>query len=129
MKEQFVTFVIAKEFKELSFKDVCFGEFVCNITTSEPELLIYQDNNFEVSSCDIPETICLAPLWQQSIDFIEKEYGIIVQKNEFNEGYNIHHFSKLKHHIDFEETKELAVLKAIFLCKKIEKNKLNAKHE
>ena len=74
MKEQFVTYEIALKLKELGFDELCFGEY---IIPENPELEIYQDNDYNMYY-DKPKSICLAPLWQQVIDWFREKHNMSI---------------------------------------------------
>lgn len=68
MKEQFVTQKIAKNLKELGFKEECFGGW------EETDNGIW----FHTGGA-MPVTVLKAPLWQQAIDFLRIKYNISVE--------------------------------------------------
>ena len=79
MKKLFVPYEIALKLKELGFNEECFGEYR-QFDGDTPYLQLYQD----IDSCSTDDadycytTECLAPLYQQVIDwFREKEIKII----------------------------------------------------
>ena len=70
MEEQFVTYEIALKLKELGFNEWCWFQY-------------YKGNldysyKYEKKSTKIPtiRTACLAPLWQQVIDWFREKYDI-----------------------------------------------------
>ena len=80
MKEQFVTYEIALKLKELGFDEECFGAF---ITKDRGYLIVNTTTEFEFGiRLHQTENSTLAPLWQQAIDWFDKQYGydIVVLK-------------------------------------------------
>lgn len=72
MKEQFVTFEIAKKLKELGFDELCFGYYKngeFNFAQTLNDKQTARIGVFQVSS-DLGENDCIAPLWQQAIEWI-----------------------------------------------------------
>lgn len=132
MKKQFVTYEIALKLKELGFDEPCFGEYVI---PENPELEIYQDNDYDMYY-DKPKSICLAPLWQQAIDWLREKYSLAI-------GYTVAYPLSYSFHVqdlirttnrrnwnfnggieyvsDFKQGQEKAILKAIELIKNIKK--------
>lgn len=138
MQEQFVTFEIASELKELGYDESCFGIFdtaiqnkLCYGFSSEKG---YTYNQFTWKA---KTQIILSPLWQQVIDWFRKTKKIDIQilrnKPDYNE-YKVeiymindndtylHLYIKDGDYIvwfsSYEEAREQAILKAIELCKK-----------
>ena len=75
MKKQFVTYEIALKLKELGFDEKCFGVYydykgnykLCfDSLFSNKDIIIHTD---EHSYC----ALCLAPLWQQVIDWLDSK--------------------------------------------------------
>lgn len=82
MKDQFVTYEIAKELKELGFMGNCFGRY-------------FNDKNYYSYDYDMKAlhsglySICAAPLWQQAIDFIHsKGIFISIRPEIYKDGIN-----------------------------------------
>ena len=133
MKEQFVTYEIALKLKNLGFNEFCMGFF-------------YSEHIDELSDISLGTTTkvveemvnrfnCIkAPLWQQVIDWFRNLHGVIIEvyipryipyeynfaiyypdeltKNHLNEKY----FNEIIY--DYNVAREIAILKAIELCKK-----------
>jgi len=130
MNKQFVTYEIALKLKELGFNEKCLGyfnrkgELICGINVSDEAFLF--TNIGKAPNC------CLAPLWQQVIDWFREKYNIhiwiyydMVFENSY---YQIRHEinkSEYNHycndHIDktnFNKSREQSILKAIELINK-----------
>jgi hypothetical protein len=58
MKNQFVSYEIAKELKKLGFKENCFGVY-----GNYPEEFVFSIDALKM--CEIDDKLTLAPLWQQ----------------------------------------------------------------
>jgi hypothetical protein len=74
MKNQFVTYEIAKELKELGFNEPCFAHF--NIETEygkENPVTTYWHKYDNRNLAQLT-----APLWQQAINFLEKEFKVFI---------------------------------------------------
>ena len=142
MEEQFVTYEIALKLKELGFDEECFGYWrdenkpcpitMCKFTTKYD---FDDDINF-------PKFKCLAPLWQQVIDWLRDEHDIVIEiarqkyfdtyansyayeavckvyKNKELEGSVVIRDNKNNHiFYSYEEAREQAILKAIELCQR-----------
>jgi len=126
MKEQFVTYEIATELKELGFNEPCFGRFV-----GESTFIL---DNGELSQEQNTTTYApLAPLWQQVIDWLREKHNIhiIIDKvcNVDNSitfwNYELCYVNKDDIIMDdkcrglrlYEEARKQAILKAIELIK------------
>jgi hypothetical protein len=89
MEENFVTGDIAEDLARLGFKDPCFGYFETSgnmLVPGDPwgnKKLVIKEQRYPSVIC------CLAPLWQQAIDFLRTQYNISVyedpQRGEFTE--------------------------------------------
>ena len=120
MKEQFVTYVIAKKLKELGFDEECLGSYF--------EWPIPDRGTFELS---LRGTVP-APLWQQVIDWFREEYNlhIGITVNQFGYGFMFSIIDLIKykciHDLEggpnekysYNKAREQAILKAIELCQK-----------
>ena len=77
MKEQFVTYEIALELKELGFNEECLAKYNGGmelVTTG-----CYTDSppiSLAITQNDICEAHVLAPLWQQVIDWLREEHDL-----------------------------------------------------
>jgi hypothetical protein len=112
MKEQFVTYDISLKLKELGFDEPCFGYF--NISTKS---FYFADNGEYMLSKNLPSIIVSAPLWQQVIDWLKREYSICVTQTPsivVDSWIVVTSDSKTI----FSGSKEQAILNAIGLCKK-----------
>ena len=127
MKDQFVTYEIAKQLKELGFDEECFGYYHVNEGYIKGYAFCYSENT-RTSDCSI-----LAPLWQQVIDWFREKYNINIliapvyslgelKGYVFNFGLitmsNLSEVFKNGQFETFEEAREQAILKAIELCQK-----------
>lgn len=118
MKDQFVTYEIAKRLKELGFNEPCFG-----IYGESGELIIDDDWLYATNQDTMSETKNpTAPLWQQAVDYLRKKYKIAVCQTVNGEWFcseilpglglnEIKHFPK-------KPTVENAILKALKLISK-----------
>ena len=131
MEKQFVTYEIALKLKELGFEEKCFGLYCGNIL-----LVACQANKHN----QFYEQICLAPIWQQVIDWFREKhkYNISIHVDEDNSTpsnikywYCIDSFFEVPNNKivregieekdnfnSYEEAREQAVLKTIELIKK-----------
>ena len=85
MKDQFVTYEIAKRLKELGFNERCFAMYNAKTVYFYPSANagpIDQIRTFENS-----EDITSAPLWQQVIDWLRRK-GIQVYERTFTASEN-----------------------------------------
>ena len=114
MKDQFATYEIALALKELGFNEQCFAVFLKN----KELMVLYQPGNGIIIHTDgvlDEEDDCVAPLWQQAIDFLWTEKGILVNRNLFSEGTM---YWQCGYNFFTEDELELAILKAIEISKK-----------
>lgn len=92
MKEQFVSYDVALKLKELGFDEKCFAYFNEHKRLSQfPDLNVFWNSNKEISfnrglryllnknKADL--TMCLAPLWQQAIDWLREKHEIFIAIN------------------------------------------------
>lgn len=130
MKEQFCTYEIALKLKELGFDECCLAVYFKN----KFQLIKgFNINNVDLHVANKMDAI-LAPLWQQVIDWFRNLHGVIIEvyipryipyeynfaiyypdeltKNHLNEKY----FNEIIY--DYNVAREIAILKAIELCKK-----------
>ena len=132
MKEQFCTYEIALQLKELGFDERCFGCWEDNTEYGIPFIVGYDLDTPEYYN--LKENCVAAPLWQQVIDWFRNLHGVIIEvyipryipyeynfaiyypdeltKNHLNEKY----FNEIIY--DYNVAREQAILKAIELCKK-----------
>jgi len=129
MKEQFVTYEIAKELKNLGFNCDKFGYYENIIngyqTISEwkkSNLHFYEETEnyiFYLGNEIVEDDNCIiAPLWQQVIDWFIKKHDLYVYP--FNKAWKIDDlFSCLAfgETINYKEGREIAILKAIEIIK------------
>ena len=84
MKKQFVSYEIAKQLKELGFKDDCLGYYTTkydySATIFEPKFYI-SENIEECLYIRRTELDCLAPLYQQVIYFLYKIYEVVIRRS------------------------------------------------
>lgn len=113
MKDQFVTYEIAKKLKELGFNESCLGDYYER--DGKFELVIYGEFR--------PDTVewMPSPLWQQAIDWLRTEHGIYVAYVP----KSVHNFS-VESNAEYigtsyggthEQSMENAILKAIEFIK------------
>lgn len=72
--EQFATYKIAMKLKEKGFDEPCFGQF----TSYHKKLLVGDLLDYTKINKELE---CLAPLWQQVIDWLEDHHNIIMSRN------------------------------------------------
>jgi hypothetical protein len=72
MKDQFVTYEIAKRLKKLGFNEQCFG------LIKPDNNLIIEDQYLYITNIDVHNENCAAPLWQQAIDWLREKHNLIV---------------------------------------------------
>ena len=127
MKEQFVTYEIAKKLKELGFNEPTFATF-CPINEGE----IKEGSLLPFKGMFLPtgNSIILAPLWQQAIDWLREKhkigiqispfpvykdkYGIKVERKASLSGWEI----PMESPYSYEQAREVAILKALELITK-----------
>jgi hypothetical protein len=73
MKDQFVTFEIAKELKELGFDEPCLARF----NKSKFQMNRLRDW-YKHNSGEIDKIYLSAPLWQQVINWFREKYKLII---------------------------------------------------
>ena len=139
MQKQFVTYEIALSLKELGFNEPCLGFF-------DKELFLFclvdQESDCEINTityenglnniiADINyETIIIAPLYQQVIDWFREKHNIHISIPNYYDGWSID-IRGFKQNINLEyhsepgiclenyyEAREQAILKVIELCQK-----------
>jgi hypothetical protein len=95
MKEQFVSYEIAKKLKELGFDEPCLG-YYSDWGTQEP-FLISCEYGQEKESCAIRRKnyLCSAPLLQQALDWFRDKHKIHIEVERDFDGwcYKITEFS------------------------------------
>ena len=135
MEEQFVTYEIALKLKELGFDEKCFAIY----DAYQDNRLVYlcedgRNHSGTIKTNASMDFSCLAPLWQQVIDWLFDKYKfIIIERRDYYRNYNGWYYEILKqeneidvpeelysHDFNFDtrfEAREAAILKAIELCK------------
>ena len=134
MKEQFCTYEISLKLKELGFDEECFGywrneDFTFPLTIGKITTKFDFDDNINYHNFK-----CLAPLWQQCIDWFREKHNINILINPAYGCYNIsitkydevEDDNKIldidgldfKDFIVYQEAREQAILKAIELITK-----------
>ena len=128
MKEQFVTYKIALKLKELGFDEPCFGFWDRYSLDKAVELKIeftQKTNSYFIRAK--ANNCCLAPLWQQVINWFRENGNLNIELRLNKDGYQYNicntrnpMFSIVKHKQinSYEESREQAILKAIELCQK-----------
>ena len=148
MKEQFVTYEIALALKKLGFDEECFGVYydykgdpkLCfDSLFSNKDMIIHTNEHSYYA-------LCLAPIWQQIIDWFDNKNIIIgIDINPGTLFYRVHLYKRYYHNpgrlvirkyflsgefdnfISKEEAREQAILKCIELCKNQNKNNIRNK--
>lgn len=69
MKEQFIPYELASEFKELGFKDNCIAYYY-NLSNGDLELILHEHCNDSINT-NYPKEIS-GILWQQAFDWFKK---------------------------------------------------------
>jgi hypothetical protein len=126
MKDQFVTYEIAKRLKELGLNEPCLGFFRKNgefyiVGEAKDGINMLMAKNEELT------ILIAAPLWQQAIDWLRVEHSVIICFNVFTNTPLTHDVSIYSHKdqialdksvfVDFNEAREAAILKALELIK------------
>lgn len=119
MKDQFVTYEIAKKLKELGFNEDCFGCY--KVEPFDPP---YLHDSTRGQNSSFGKWVA-APLWQQAIDWLRVEYDKFILIRPVHEihpeqkflGYS-DGFTEGKYHETYEQAREAATLKALELIKK-----------
>lgn len=115
ISDQFVTYKISLKLKELGFNELCFGYFNCkgNLKISDCSKSIndipfyYKNSECEVwlsslfSSKKVRSKICVAPLWQQAIDWILQK--LESTNMEPNRKWSISYYANGDGYIYFDE--------------------------
>ena len=73
MKKQFATYEIALMLKELGFNEPCFGYYRDD---DKDTLSIQEVTNYDIEFSCYPHIDCLAPLWQQAVEWLFQKYGL-----------------------------------------------------
>ena len=139
MKDQFVTYEIALALKELGFSTPCFSAYTENGNLMDIGNYFNDDIIGELEGHSYYIS-CLAPLWQQVIDWFRDEHDIVIEiarqkyfdtyansyayevvckvyKNKELEGSVVIRDNKNNHiFYSYEEAREQAILKCIELC-------------
>jgi hypothetical protein len=84
IKDQFVSYEIAKEFKELGYDEPCLGYYY----------IFEHENCFLISTIvnrnsEWDNGFISAPLWQQAIDWFRENHDIIImiERNHYNDTF------------------------------------------
>ena len=79
MKEQFVTYEIAKQLKEKGFDEPCFGLYNIYETYGQYGIINIGDLHLtNVNRGFKSDNAIIAPLWQQVIDWLEEKLDIAI---------------------------------------------------
>ena len=86
MKKEFTSYKISLELKSLGFDEPCLAYYTFNsdIIHKEPfrlsnsGLVFYHQNNIGCKESDLNINNCIAPLWQQVIDWLEHKYKLFI---------------------------------------------------
>jgi len=128
MENQFVTYPIALELKELGFDEPCLGLYYGISLKEEPEFLFeIRSSQYSVKKGYVDGI--LAPLWQQAIDWFREKHNLDITPipiyinraigSSEKCGYIIY-MNTLRYEDEYktyEETREQIILKAIELIK------------
>jgi hypothetical protein len=117
MKDQFVTYEIAKKLKELGFNEPCFTCY-SKKNQSDKECKLFDDEISIHNWNEYSGQTYSSPLWQQAIDWLKEKHSIkIIESPKF--GWNIYLLYDNEYIIEGEyQTKETAILKALKLITK-----------
>lgn len=128
MEDQFVTYEIALDLRELGFNEDCLGAFV---TKDRGFSIVDTTTEFELSNflCQT-ENVVLAPLWQQCLDWFREKHDIhinfesLVKDNNYVYTFDVLYtietiklFSCKMRYETFSEARKQAILKAIDIIK------------
>lgn len=131
MVKQFVTYEIALKLKGLGFDEECFGVYydykgdpkLCfDSLFSNKDMIIHTNEHSYYA-------LCLAPLWQQAIEWFLDVKDLHIEINNYNGGWMFRIYSfkgvdiyfeqtigQIRNNSDkYEEVREQAILKAIEL--------------
>ena len=137
IKNQFATYEIALKLKELGFDEPCLGCYYDDIVNKEKGILHIEYIDFKDSIIHTEEhsysISCLAPLWQQVIDWFREEHKLDIYpeptyslseysfkivtvqgKSKRQEYWN----GMVKTYESYQKAREQAILKCIELCQK-----------
>lgn len=143
MKDQFVTYEIAKRLKELGFNEECIaGYYGFAPPQTEPMFFMYNSSRWQAGQEIYTAQICSAPLWQQAIDWLREKHRFHVtlhqngvwKESQNDEWYAIVHDAKVGRlneldtpmfvHVNnektagtFDESREAAITRALELIK------------
>jgi hypothetical protein len=129
IESQFVTYEIAIQLKSLDFDEECFGCFINDI--AEPmdryQFILGSTYSYNITNHDTELDYVMAPLWQQVIDWLDSEFGlmiVVVHDKKFGYQWKI---TTNKNKVVYDcavtyqrlcNAREQAILKALELCKK-----------
>ena len=128
MEEQFVTYEIALKLKELGFDEKCFAIY----DAYQDNRLVYlcedgRNHSGTIKTNASMDFSCLAPLWQQVIDWFIEEHNIFIEityEGGLHKDTSLYSFqlwsnqtSNKSDKMSYCEAREQAILKAIELCK------------
>lgn len=143
IKEQFVTYKIAKELKELGFDDEVLATYDTEEVLTENELKIFAFSvpNKGIFEEGFKKNWCIrAPLWQQTLNWLIIKYNIFIQPKreifnliEHTWSFDIYDITMGKLHIptgyhnfpNYPKMIESAILKVIEILKKTNQPPLN----
>lgn len=75
MEKQFVSYELALKLKELGFDELCLARWDGGGFYMLPAYDPLKNSEIEEA------WFCVLPLWQQAFDWIEKKYGLFVDRN------------------------------------------------
>lgn len=137
MKDQFVTYEIAKKLKELGFNEECLAAYM-----KSPKHLIKEQGDFglrthgnpfgfdigSVFNDKLKDQNAATPLWQQAIDWLREKHKIEIAQNpsiRLQKGWFQFDVTQSKPHLEdftsaktYNEARETAILKALELITK-----------
>lgn len=76
MENEFVPFELAVKLKDLGFTKNCFGTYCKNLTPLPESHSLWLNSDKWMSSYDMCEPICEAPLWQQVFDWFREKHNL-----------------------------------------------------
>jgi hypothetical protein len=111
MKDQFVTYEIAKKLKELGFNEPCFTCY-SKKNQSDKECKLFDDEISIHNWNEYSGQTYSSPLWQQAIDWLREKHDIIVCFNPEERMWDTYNGNCLEF---AGNTREAAILKALEL--------------
>jgi len=110
MKDQFVTYEIALKLKELGFDEGCFGYY----SPGNNEFSFFNEYPLLETVLKADNSIILAPLRQQCIDWLLKEHNIFISIEDYTFVDMINDGSGYKYYINVYGCCEVGVSQSPF---------------